>query len=160
VYVNIGNSLFDSLQNFDVRVAVNRWMKATKKSDFSRTDLARFYRSFDDLIDRQEIGLRVVLSYAEGAKTARPDADVCKVDVSIDDVAHVVADALLPNRIGDGENGMEVGSAHVKQTKGLIFVDSITALSVTQDVRYGASLYVPFHEAHLSSYSALRYFSF
>jgi hypothetical protein len=148
------------LQDFDVRVAINRWVKATEKADFSRTDLARFYRSFDDLIDRQEVGLRIFLSYAEGAKTARPNADVCKVDITIDDVAHVVADALLPNRIGDGQNCMEVGSAHVKQTKGLIFVDSITALSVTQDVRYRASLYVPFHEAHLSRYPALRYFSF
>jgi hypothetical protein len=89
-------------------------VKATKKSDFGSTYLPRFCRSFDDLIDGQEVGLGIVLSNSEGAKTARPNADVCKVNVSVDDVAHVVADAHLPDRICDSENCMEVGSAHVK----------------------------------------------
>jgi hypothetical protein len=147
--VNIGYSGLDGLQDFNVRVAVNRWVKAAEKSDFGSTDLPRFYSSFDDLIDRQKVGRRIVLSYTESAKTARPYADVCKVDVSIYDVAYVFADAPLPDRICDSENCMEVSSTHVEQMEGVVFVDSITALSFFKDVRQSA--YHDFSSASRSS---------
>jgi hypothetical protein len=71
----------------------------------------------------------------KGAKTARSNADVSEIDVSIDNVADTVADTHLPDRICGSKYLMKVCSAHVEQMKGIVFINSIPTLSLVQNVR-------------------------
>ena len=88
-------------------------MKPAENSNFCGTRLPRFNCSFYDLIDRQKVGVRVVFSRMKGAKTARSNADVSEIDVSIDHITDTVADACLPDGICSSEYRMEFCPTHI-----------------------------------------------
>jgi hypothetical protein len=82
----------------------------------------------------QEIGLRITLSRSEGAESARPDADIGEVYVSIDHVGDVVADPRLSDRVRSCEHCVKVSSTYIEQSKGFFLVDSATAFDFFQNV--------------------------
>ncbi len=111
--VNVRNSVFNSFQDFDVGIAVNVRVKSAENSNFCGACLSRLNYSFYDLIDWQKVGVRVVFSRMKGAKTARSNADVSEIDVSIDNITDTVADACLSDRICGCEYRMEFCPAHI-----------------------------------------------
>jgi hypothetical protein len=158
VYVDVWNSFPYCSHDFDISIAIHLGVEPTENPNFGRTCAPRLDRPFDDLIYRQEIGLRIVLSRSEGAKSARPDADIGEVYVSIDYVGDVVTDARLSDSVRGREHRVKISSTHVEQSEGFFLVDSATAFDFFQDVGNSASHCVLFTGRFLAMQLSARFF--
>src|SRR5262249_12950995 len=92
---------------------------------FSGSEGLGLERAPDDFVDVEEVSLFAALSSREGAETARLGADIGEVDVSIDDVADLVADLPAPELIRGRQERVQVATIHRGEQKRTVDFQSV-----------------------------------
>src|SRR5207248_360083 len=107
-------------------------MNPALKTHFGRAALPGFARTPDDLVKRNEIRgsaqIRGQFSFRERAEAAAEVADVRVLDVSRDDVGHVVTARLATQTIGGGEHAVQLLAAGAEQTHELRFAELVSRI--------------------------------
>ncbi len=102
-------------------------------ADLGRPELPCLLGAVGDLLQREEVGVRVVAALRERAEPAPDVADVGEVDVAVDHVGHGVADALGADRVRCGDEVGEVRSLRGQQVQRLGLVRRRAGLRAAQD---------------------------
>ena len=127
VHVDPGNGVADGADDARVVVAGESRMDPSLEADLGGAALPRLLGTPDDLVQRDEVRraaqIRRELPFRERAEAAAEVADVRVLDVPRDDVGHLVAAHLAPQRVGRGADACRLVPARLQQARDLVLAE-------------------------------------
>ena len=131
--VKLGMPLLDTAQHICVPGQRQVGVKSTLHQGAAAAQFKRFIDLFEDLVDRQQISLRIPWFPEECTEGAHRCADIAVVDVPVDDISDDrIGVQFLSDRICSAEQGISLG---VKcESEGIGSRDTISGASSFEDL--------------------------
>lgn len=116
-------------QNIKIGIAVIIRMDAALKAHLGRTARNSFSGAVPHLGEVKLVGWPtrcLAAAFGKGAKAAFIEADICVVDVAVDDVADDVSDRFAPDSVGRVDDQADIGTVCLEQAGDVPFVEPTT----------------------------------
>src|SRR5690606_32109045 len=113
--VNVWKMLLDRPADVRVKVAIHFWRQPCLNTHFGRAKCRRFLCPSNNLFCWQKVSFLFPKVPAESAKAALLYADVCKVDVSVNNVCYIVSNRPAPELVGNSHYKVHFKAGRVKE---------------------------------------------
>ena len=136
VDMDVRRGFAHGLQNGEIGVAVIVGMDAPLQADFGGAAIPCFGRAPSNLGIVEPVGgaaHRLRTALRKGAEAAFVEADIGVVDVAIDGIGQRVADSLLPQPVGLGDDGSKVVAIGIEQGDDVTLAQARTSFGVAQE---------------------------
>src|SRR5260370_4725299 len=126
--------MLDGAENIPVEKPIQVARQPALDAHFGCAALARLARPANDFLERKRVGVRRARPAAKAAKTAADIANVCEIDVPIDDVSDHVADRLSSQLVLHCDKRVQIGALGRAQPQAFLEAESFSASRLLQNV--------------------------